>query len=181
VIRRGAAYRNSIDSFELFPPSYKIPTTREISETDERLVNNQRLIVNDLLAGELRENLVNPSIQTTEPDSLWRSLSREVGEAYFPKELMTDSRAVALGHQPHRPTTAAAARIPKSLDALESSEQKGEEAEPGSPKSQAGEEEPSDDDSMGGADYNLQMDFEDEGARDDYDDGGDDGGGGDEF
>lgn len=34
------------------------------------------------------------------------------------------------------------------------------------------------DDSIGGDDYNVARDFEDEGARDDYgDEGGDDGGG----
>jgi hypothetical protein len=186
VIKRGSAFRPSgPEKYELFPSNHIVAPPLPLSERDEALVNTQRVLVNHMLltASNTRVHLGSSEFHSAalsgEPrPELWKRLATEVGACYYPQELMTDSRSVLFGVP--KKSSSNSAKVAKSLAALESSEQKGapegEATGEQSPKSNE-EEVESSDESIGGDDYNVRMDFEDEGARDDYDDGGDDGGG----
>lgn len=187
VIRRGSAFRPAVpESYDPFPESHTVNPPLPLSAADEELVNVQRLLVNHLLnPGDealmrvhmgAAESLLLALSEEGKKTELWKRLASDVGACYYPSELMTDSRSILMGIA-KKSSASSAAKLSKSLAALENSEGKGE-GEPGeqSPKSVAGESES--DESIGGEDYNVRFDYEDEGARDDYDDG-DDGGGGD--
>ena len=167
LIRRGQAFRTlANESYDPFPESYTVVPPQQLSSLDETLINTQRLIVNHLL---FPGNDIPFRVPLTGSDgSLWKRLSSEIGGAYYPRELLTDSKHVALG-VPKR-----AKILPtKTLAELENSENKNEEE--ASPKS-VEDDQQSEASSVGADDYNVGQDFEDEGARDDYDDGGDGGG-----
>jgi len=181
VIKRGSAFRPSgPEKVEAFPPSHVVTPPLPLTEREEALVNAQRLLVNHMLSAasgtrvHFGASKLNGDVET----ELWKKLAAEVGACYYPAELMTDSRSVMLGIP--KKSSSNAGKLAKSLAALESSEQKAPDGEqPGDQSPKSGEEDAdSSDESLGADDYNVQMDFEDEGARDDYDDG-DDGGGGD--
>lgn len=185
VIRRGSAFRPSAnDTYEPFPLTHEVASAMPLSEKEEALVNTQRLLVNHLLnpgddiltrvhLGAAETHIAALSGEGKKPE-LWKRLAAEVGAQYYPAELMTDSRSVLLGIQKKQSSTVKSA---KSLAALESSESKESEAEAGDQSPKSVVEESESDESLGGEDYNVRQDFEDEGARDDYDEGGDDGGG----
>jgi hypothetical protein len=175
-----------MSSFDPFDTStHTVQESIELSEKDLKLVNCQRLLVNYLLnptdsvylrvplgTAESHLNLLTND-NGSKPIPMWKNLASEIGPEYYPPELMTDSRSVLLGTS--KPDSKKTLKKIASLAALESSEQKGDGE--GSPKSGDEPADESDDDSVGADDYNIQMDFEDEGAGDDYDE--DDGGGGD--
>ena len=180
MIKRGSAFRPSVsESYELFPESHPVlECADQLDVETESLVNAQRILVNHLLnSGDEIQMRVHLGETRDSKLELWKQLARDIGAEYYPAELMTDSKHVMFGtvkkstSSPKKPSAKA------SLSALESSENNGEEDEK-SPRSQVAESSDSDD-SLGGQDYNLGLDFEDEGARDDYDDGGGDEGGGD--
>lgn len=182
MIRRGSAFRPSgPEKVEAFPESHPVAPPMPLTEREEALVNAQRLLVNHMLSAtsNTRVHFTSNKFNGDAEIELWKKLAAEVGACYYPAELMTDSRSVMLGIP--KKSTSNSAKLAKSLAALESSEQKGDTGEPtGDQSPKSGEEEAeSSDESLGADDYNLQMDFEDEGARDAYDDGDDGGGGGD--
>ena len=193
LIRRGSAFRAPVSS--TFDP-FEIPLERLgepiklTDETDQSLLNYQRVLVNHLLspgddiymrvplgAAEGTLSLLNDGTGS-KPLPLWKRLSLEVGSEFYPAELMTDSRSVMLGISSRKKTDGSKKKV--SLAALEQSEQTGGDGEGGeSPKSNAeNPEDEEDDDSIGADDYLVHMDYEDEGARDD-DYADEDGGGGD--
>lgn len=185
VIKRGSAFRPAVssDSYDPFPDSHPVLECEPLDSKTEALINAQRLLVNHLLnPGE--ETLMRVHLSTTtaagqdssfSKQELWKQLAKDIGPEFYPAELMTDSRSVLFGVQ-HKKKSSPKKNPKTSLAALESSENKGGEEETHSPRSQVEESQDSDD-SVGGDDYNIGLDFEDEGARDDYDEGGDEGGG----
>jgi hypothetical protein len=180
VVKRGSAFRPAgPEKIELFPSSHTVYPPLPLTERDEALVNGQRVLVNHMLSSETntRVHFAKSQIGPDEEACLWKRLASEVGLCYYPAELMTDSKSTLFGVS--KKSSKTQIKLSKSLAELESSEQKAPEegADGGeqSPKS-AEEESESGDESLGGDDYKVHMDFEDEGARDDYDDG-DDGGG----
>jgi hypothetical protein len=185
VIKRGSAIRpTGPEKFELFPSSHEVAEPLPLLPEEESLVNTQRLLVNHMLASQARVHLGVAETHMKvlngadgDAGELWRRLATDVGAAYYPQELMTDSKSVLFGIP--KKSSNSAVKVAKSLIALESSEQKNPDVEGGeqSPKSNPEELESSSDESVAGDDYNVRLDFEDEGARDDYDDGMDDGGG----
>lgn len=184
IIKRGSAFRPAVsDSYEPFPESHPVLECGPVDASTELLINGQRLLVNHLLnPGE--ETLMRVHLGEVQElfskKSLWKQLASEIGAEFYPSELMTDSKSVLFGiaSKKSSPKKSASTKASSALAALESSENKGPDEEQ-SPRSEVAESEESDD-SIGGDDYNVGRDFEDEGARDDYgDEGGDDGGGGD--
>ena len=133
-----------------------------LSAEDQSLFNNSRLLINDLLdpgvsiSFQVRLGTAEGHLSLLKGKSqipLWKRLAEEIGEAYYPAELMTDSRAVLLG----KVKQSTGLRPQRSLEALESSEKKGEGGEgeeTGSPKSRP-EEESESDESIAGDDYNI--------------------------
>jgi hypothetical protein len=189
VIKRGAAFRpTTAETYEPFPDSHIVNPPLELTPNDGELVNIQRLLVNHLLnpgddglmrvhLGASESHILALADGGANRRELWKRLAEEVGACYYPSELMTDSRSAMMGTA--KKASSNSAKVAKSLAALENSEGKGETEVDGdqSPKSVA--EESESDESLGGEDYNVRFDYEDEGARDDYDDGDDGGGGGD--
>jgi hypothetical protein len=185
MVRRGSAFRSSTaESYDPFDPTIFPVSINTAPRTprETELINHQRLVVNYMFMPEddtMRISLKGAAM--AEPQTpLWKQLATKIGEAYYPAELMTDSRSALLGTPSHKRRDIGKLTA-KSLAALESVEG----AEPTSPNSNEGSDKPeenvSSDDSIGGEDYSGHRDFEDEGAReDDYEDergGGD----GDEF
>lgn len=192
IVKRGSAFRSSgPEKVELFPESHEVAAPMELSDREQEWVNSQRLLVNHMLSTtcntrvHLGSSELHSAALSGEPrPEMWKRFAAEIGACYYPSELMTDSRSVLFGVQ--KKSASSSAKMAKSLEALESSEQKAPEEGGGdqSPKSGGEEDVESSDESIGGEDYNVRMDFEDEGARDDYDDGdggGDYGGEGGEF
>ena len=171
VIRRGQAFRTVANlSYEPFPSSYSVDPPLPVSAKDALLINSQRLLVNHLLSSDVGFRIPLGGLKP-EGESLWKRLAEEFGDAYYPIELLTDSRSTMLG-------IAKKQKIPgktsKSLAELENSEKKIEGET--SPKSREDEAVLSESSDESVDDYNVRMDVEDEGARDDFDDNGDDGG-----
>ena len=169
LIRRGQAFRTvAHDAYETFPAKYldKVEPPGEAVSTV--LVNNQRELVNHLLypEGEIsfRVHLTPYALGAA---SLWKRLVEEIGESYYPPELLSDSRS-AKRQKIFVP-------VKKSLAELENQDKEGEEED----KEEDPEVGAQSDSSVGADDYNVRLDFEDEGARDDNDDG--DNGGGDDY